>query len=87
MDILALGTHEWGREALSLGGRCAGFDFQTLHPSLPSGAVEQPLDHSSLRQMVLSNNISRDSRNRDLQLDSIPEKGDDLKPKKKVVSI
>ncbi|XP_005876324.1 PREDICTED: coiled-coil domain-containing protein 63 [Myotis brandtii] len=49
--------------------------------------VDQPLDHSSLRQMVLSNNTARDSRNRDLQLDSIPEKGDDLKPKKKVISI
>uniref|UniRef100_G1PGG4 Coiled-coil domain containing 63 n=1 Tax=Myotis lucifugus TaxID=59463 RepID=G1PGG4_MYOLU len=48
--------------------------------------VDQPLDHSSLRQMVLSNNTARDSRNRDLQLDSIPEKGDDLKPKKKVIS-
>lgn len=73
LDILALGTHEWGREALSLGGRCAGFDFQTLHPSLTPGAVDQPLDHSSLRQMVLSNNTAA----RDLQSDSIPEKGDD----------
>nr|XP_019832601.1 PREDICTED: coiled-coil domain-containing protein 63 [Bos indicus] len=42
--------------------------------------VEQPLDHSSLRQMVLSHYTTRESRNRD----SMPEKGDELKSKKKV---
>ncbi|XP_010839685.1 PREDICTED: coiled-coil domain-containing protein 63 [Bison bison bison] len=42
--------------------------------------VEQPLDHSSLRQMVLSHYATRESRNRD----SMPEKGDELKSKKKV---
>lgn len=87
LDILALDTHEWGREVLSLEERCAGFNFQTLHLSLTSGAVDQPLDHSSLRRMVLSNYTARESRNRDFQLDTISEKGDDLKSKKKVVSI
>ncbi|OWK14780.1 CCDC63 [Cervus elaphus hippelaphus] len=42
--------------------------------------VEQPLDHSSLRQMVLNHYTTRESRNRD----SIPEKGDEVKSKKKV---
>uniref|UniRef100_A0A8C6FUL9 Coiled-coil domain containing 63 n=1 Tax=Moschus moschiferus TaxID=68415 RepID=A0A8C6FUL9_MOSMO len=42
--------------------------------------VEHPLDHSSLRQMVLSNYTARESRNRD----SMPDKGDELKSKKKV---
>uniref|UniRef100_A0A8C9BKA7 ODAD1 central coiled coil region domain-containing protein n=1 Tax=Phocoena sinus TaxID=42100 RepID=A0A8C9BKA7_PHOSS len=46
--------------------------------------VDQPLDHSSLRQMVLSHYTARESRNRDLHMDSVPEKGDDLRPKKKL---
>ncbi|XP_045056835.2 coiled-coil domain-containing protein 63 [Desmodus rotundus] len=46
--------------------------------------VDQPLDHSSLRQMVLSHNTTRESR-RDLQLGSITEKGDDLRLKKKLM--
>ncbi|TKC50256.1 hypothetical protein EI555_000749, partial [Monodon monoceros] len=46
--------------------------------------VDQPLDHGSLRQMVLSHYTARESRNRDLHMDSVPEKGDDLRPKKKL---
>lgn len=46
--------------------------------------MDQPLDHSSLRQMVLSHYTERESRNRDLHMGSVPEKGDDLRPKKKL---
>ncbi|KAK1328642.1 hypothetical protein QTO34_012216 [Cnephaeus nilssonii] len=59
---------------------CLGF---RLDPHLTSGAVDHPLDHSSLRRMVLGNYTARESRNKDLPPDSIPEKGDDLRPKKK----
>ncbi|XP_032953856.1 coiled-coil domain-containing protein 63 isoform X2 [Rhinolophus ferrumequinum] len=45
--------------------------------------VDQPLDYSSLRQMVLTNYINRGSRFRASHLDSTFEKGDDLKSKKK----
>ncbi|XP_025745558.1 coiled-coil domain-containing protein 63 isoform X1 [Callorhinus ursinus] len=45
--------------------------------------VEQALDHSSLRQLVLSNYTAREFQSRDL--DSIPERGDDLRLKKKLV--
>ncbi|XP_048957559.1 coiled-coil domain-containing protein 63 isoform X2 [Canis lupus dingo] len=41
---------------------------------------DQPLDHSSLQQLVLSNQL----RSRELHSDSIPEKGDDLRLKKKL---
>ncbi|KAI4536250.1 hypothetical protein MJG53_014423 [Ovis ammon polii x Ovis aries] len=44
--------------------------------------VEQPLDHGSLRQMALSHYTARESRNRD----STPEKGDELKSKKKATA-
>ncbi|XP_016058515.1 PREDICTED: coiled-coil domain-containing protein 63 [Miniopterus natalensis] len=37
--------------------------------------VEQPLDHSSLRQMVISNHTTRESRNRDLQRESALKRG------------
>lgn len=47
------------------------------------GAVEQPLDHSSLRQLVLENYLQKD-RGKDPQ-DTLSEKGDELRPKKKVV--
>ncbi|XP_054449986.1 coiled-coil domain-containing protein 63 [Pteronotus mesoamericanus] len=47
--------------------------------------VDQPLDHSSLQQMVLSNYTMKELRNRDSQLDSVPEKGDDLRLKKKLM--
>ncbi|XP_036679677.1 coiled-coil domain-containing protein 63 isoform X1 [Balaenoptera musculus] len=46
--------------------------------------VDQPLDHSSLRQMVLSHYTARESRSRDLRMESVPENGDDLRPKKKL---
>ncbi|KAF3820665.1 hypothetical protein GH733_005210 [Mirounga leonina] len=46
--------------------------------------VEQALDHSSLRQLVLSNYTAREFRSRDLHSDSIPERGDDLRLKKKL---
>ncbi|XP_022266196.1 coiled-coil domain-containing protein 63 isoform X4 [Canis lupus baileyi] len=42
--------------------------------------ADQPLDHSSLQQLVLSNQL----RSRELHSDSIPEKGDDLRLKKKL---
>ncbi|XP_077731742.1 coiled-coil domain-containing protein 63 isoform X7 [Canis aureus] len=42
--------------------------------------ADQPLDHSSLQQLVLSNQF----RSRELHSDSIPEKGDDLRLKKKL---
>nr|XP_048303345.1 coiled-coil domain-containing protein 63 isoform X1 [Myodes glareolus] len=45
--------------------------------------VEQPLDHSSLRQLVLENYLQKD-RGKDPQ-DTLSEKGDELRPKKKVV--
>ncbi|KAJ8779324.1 hypothetical protein J1605_012786 [Eschrichtius robustus] len=83
LDIL-----EQGRETLSLGRKptpcCAGFDFQTPHTSPIFGTVDQPLDHSSLRQMVLSHYTARESRSRDLRMESVPENGDDLRPKKKL---
>ncbi|XP_037367067.1 coiled-coil domain-containing protein 63 [Talpa occidentalis] len=46
--------------------------------------VDQPLDHSSLRQLVLNNYSARDSRPRDQRVDSGPEKGDDLRARKRV---
>ena len=61
-----------------------GFHFQTPHTSPVFGAVEQPLDHSSLRQLVLTNYTTKEFRSRDLHSDSIPERGDDPRPKKKV---
>uniref|UniRef100_A0A3L7HRB6 Coiled-coil domain containing 63 n=2 Tax=Cricetulus griseus TaxID=10029 RepID=A0A3L7HRB6_CRIGR len=45
--------------------------------------VDYPLDHSSLRQLVLENYLQKD-RGKDPQ-DTLSEKGDELKPKKKVV--
>ncbi|XP_036028404.1 coiled-coil domain-containing protein 63 isoform X4 [Onychomys torridus] len=47
------------------------------------GAVEYPLDHSSLRQLVLENYLQKD-RGKDLQ-DALLEKADELRAKKKVV--
>lgn len=64
---------------------CAGFDFQTPHVSPVFGTVDQPLDHSSLRQLVLSHYTAREYRNRDLQLDGTSEKGEDLRSKKKLM--
>ncbi|KAG8513218.1 Coiled-coil domain-containing protein 63, partial [Galemys pyrenaicus] len=46
--------------------------------------VDQPLDHSSLRQLVLTNYTNRDSRIRDSRLESVPEKGDDQKSRKRL---
>ncbi|XP_039104001.1 coiled-coil domain-containing protein 63 isoform X1 [Hyaena hyaena] len=46
--------------------------------------VDQPLDHSSLRQLVLSNYSAKEFRSRDSHSESIPDKGDDLRPKKKL---
>nr|XP_006204906.1 coiled-coil domain-containing protein 63 isoform X3 [Vicugna pacos] len=47
--------------------------------------VDQPLDHSSLRQLVLSHHTAKESRNREVHVESVPEKGDDLRPKKKLM--
>uniref|UniRef100_A0A8C3WHX5 Coiled-coil domain containing 63 n=1 Tax=Catagonus wagneri TaxID=51154 RepID=A0A8C3WHX5_9CETA len=47
--------------------------------------VDQPLDHSSLRELVLSHHAAREYRNRDLRMESVPEKGEDLRSKKKLM--
>lgn len=47
------------------------------------GAVEYPLDHSSLRQLVLENYLQRE-RVKELQ-DTMSEKGDEIRLKKKVI--
>lgn len=47
------------------------------------GTVEQPLDHSSLRHLVLENYLQKDC-GKDPQ-DTLSEKGDELRPKKKVI--
>nr|XP_035113487.2 coiled-coil domain-containing protein 63 [Callithrix jacchus]XP_054094828.1 coiled-coil domain-containing protein 63 [Callithrix jacchus] len=44
--------------------------------------VEQPLDHSSLRQLVLDNYILKENRIKEMRGDSLPEKADDLRPRK-----
>ncbi|KAL2767804.1 coiled-coil domain-containing protein 63 isoform 3 [Daubentonia madagascariensis] len=46
--------------------------------------VDQPLDHSSLRQLVLDNLILREARNKDLRFDSLPDK-DDVRSRKKLM--
>lgn len=46
------------------------------------GAVDYPLDHSSLRQLVLENYLQRE-RGKELQ-DTMSEKGDEIRLKKKV---
>lgn len=48
------------------------------------GAVDQPLDHSSLQQLVLSNRTARESQSREVHSGSIPEKRDDMRAKKKL---
>ncbi|XP_008845766.1 coiled-coil domain-containing protein 63 [Nannospalax galili] len=47
--------------------------------------VDHPLDHSSLWQLVLKNYLQRD-HSKDPHSDNLSEKGDELSPKKKVVS-
>ncbi|XP_006149392.1 coiled-coil domain-containing protein 63 [Tupaia chinensis] len=47
--------------------------------------VEQPLDHSSLRQLVLDNYSSKESRNKENRVYSLPDKGDDLRSRKKLM--
>lgn len=53
-----------------------------------SRAVEQPLDHGSLRQMVLSSYTARESRNREREarLESVPERADELRPRRKAAA-
>ncbi|PNJ82723.1 coiled-coil domain-containing protein 63 isoform X1 [Pongo abelii] len=46
--------------------------------------VEQPLDHSSLRQLVLDNYILKENRSKEVHGDSLPEKVDDFRSRKKV---
>nr|XP_014714160.1 coiled-coil domain-containing protein 63 [Equus asinus] len=50
--------------------------------------VEQPLDHGSLRQMVLSSYTARESRNREREarLESVPERADELRPRRKAAA-
>lgn len=47
------------------------------------GAVDYPLDHSSLRQLVLENYLQRE-RGKELQ-DTMSEKGDEIRLKRKVI--
>ncbi|EDL19703.1 coiled-coil domain containing 63, partial [Mus musculus] len=47
------------------------------------GAVDSPLDHSTLQQMVLENFLQRE-RTKELQ-DTMSEKGDEIRLKKKVI--
>ncbi|XP_058512661.1 coiled-coil domain-containing protein 63 [Ochotona princeps] len=48
--------------------------------------VEQPLDHGSLRQLVLDNYVLKEARSKETGRESVPpEKGDELKPRKKTV--
>ncbi|XP_010341179.1 coiled-coil domain-containing protein 63 isoform X3 [Saimiri boliviensis] len=46
--------------------------------------VEQPLDHSSLRQLVLDNYILKENRMKESRGDSLPEKADELRARKRV---
>ncbi|XP_077015962.1 LOW QUALITY PROTEIN: coiled-coil domain-containing protein 63 [Tamandua tetradactyla] len=48
--------------------------------------IAEPLDHGSLRQLVLTNFRARESRPKDSQAESSPDKGEDLKSKKKLVA-
>lgn len=48
------------------------------------GAVEYPLDHSSLRQLVLENYLQKE-RGKEPQ-ETLLEKGDEIRVKKKVIS-
>lgn len=82
LDVFAVGTQEWRREPLSRKEVCWACPHSS--PSPVFGAVDRPLDHSSLRHMVLTNYTRKESRIRD-SLHGIPEKGDDLKSKKKPV--
>ncbi|KAL0610778.1 Coiled-coil domain-containing protein 63 [Plecturocebus cupreus] len=45
--------------------------------------VEQPLDHSTLRQLVLDNYILKENRIQEMHGDSLPEKADDLRSRKR----
>ncbi|XP_007529681.2 coiled-coil domain-containing protein 63 [Erinaceus europaeus] len=47
--------------------------------------VDQPLDHSSLRQMVLSQYSARESRNREVHFENLQDRADEVKNKKKSV--
>nr|XP_012637793.1 coiled-coil domain-containing protein 63 [Microcebus murinus]XP_012637794.1 coiled-coil domain-containing protein 63 [Microcebus murinus] len=46
--------------------------------------VDYPLDHSSLRQLVLENLLLREARNKDMRLESVPEKADDSRTRKRL---
>ncbi|XP_040842785.1 coiled-coil domain-containing protein 63 [Ochotona curzoniae] len=49
--------------------------------------VEQPLDHGSLRQLVLDNYVLKETRSKETRRESVPpEKGDELKARKKTVA-
>lgn len=57
------------------------------HPHPVSRAVEQPLDHGSLRQLVLDNYVLKETRSKETRRESVPpEKGDELKARKKTVA-
>uniref|UniRef100_A0A2K5K5Q4 ODAD1 central coiled coil region domain-containing protein n=1 Tax=Colobus angolensis palliatus TaxID=336983 RepID=A0A2K5K5Q4_COLAP len=46
--------------------------------------VEQPLDHGSLRQLILDNYILKENRSKEVRGDSLPEKVDDSRFRKRV---
>ncbi|KAL4700570.1 hypothetical protein H8959_014574 [Pygathrix nigripes] len=46
--------------------------------------VEQPLDHGSLRQLILDNYILKENRSKEVRGDSLPEKVDDSRSRKRV---
>uniref|UniRef100_A0A8C0WXH3 ODAD1 central coiled coil region domain-containing protein n=1 Tax=Castor canadensis TaxID=51338 RepID=A0A8C0WXH3_CASCN len=48
--------------------------------------IEHPLDHSSLWQIVLDNYALKESRLKDVRTDSLPEKGDEQRAKRKVTA-
>ncbi|XP_033618329.1 coiled-coil domain-containing protein 63 [Fukomys damarensis] len=46
--------------------------------------VDHPLEHSDLRQLVLDAYFAREARSRDLLADGLSERGDELRPRKKL---
>ncbi|XP_005403224.1 PREDICTED: coiled-coil domain-containing protein 63 isoform X2 [Chinchilla lanigera] len=46
--------------------------------------ADHPLEHSTLRQLVVDTYLSKEARNKELHPDGLSDKGDDLRPKKKL---
>lgn len=45
--------------------------------------MDQPLEHSSLHQLVLDAYLSKEARSKELHPDMLSEKGEEPRPKKK----